>query len=46
MKRYDKEFKEQALILSDEIGVKKLRNNWEFCIVHLQSGENKEQEKP
>ncbi len=23
MKRYDKEFKEQALILSDEIGVKK-----------------------
>ena len=38
MVKYNKEFKEQALLLSDELGVKKQPSYWESVITRLQSG--------
>ena len=39
---YDNEFRQEALKLSDEIGVKKHQNSWESHTTHSQHGEARE----
>ena len=38
MKQYSKEFKEQAMRLSDDIGLKMPRSNWELTTGHYPDG--------
>ena len=41
MSKYSKEFKEEAIRLSDEIGNKKRQPSWDYRITRLRIGEIK-----